>query len=351
VRAGDESFERLRSAIEDLAAGEVTELLAEARAEARSRVRSMLTEAMAQAMLERAREELGRQEPASAREEPVRREPPPEPSPTSPSPAGRVGGLGWYVYCVTRADGAALGELSGVDPDHGATPLREGELTAIVSRVPLADFDEESLRGHLGDMQWLERTARRHEDVLDTVRSVRTVIPMRLCTVYRDEVGVRAMLDREAEALIAALADLDGKAEWGVKVFSLGGEAELEPASGHEAVELDAGTAYMEGRRRDHDRRRLAGRRHDAACASIHERLSAVSVDAQLTAPQRPEMSERQGEMILNGVYLVQDSGQERFHTEISALRAECEPLGLELEPSGPWPAYNFVPQTIGVAR
>ncbi len=338
MRAGDESFERLRSAIEELAAGDVIELLAEARAEARSRVRSMLTEAMAQAMLEGAREELGREMPSRER-------------PTSLPPAPRVDALGWYVYCVTRADGAALGELSGIDPDHGATPLREGPLTAIVSRVPLADFEEESLREHLGDMDWLERTARRHEDVLDAVRSVRTVIPMRLCTVYRDEVGVRTMLDREADALIGGLAELDGKAEWGVKVFALGAEAEPEADGGHHAVESSAGTAYMEGRRREHDRRRRAGRRHDEACASIHARLSAVSIGAQLAVPQRPEMSERHEEMILNGVYLIEDSRQERFHAQISALRAEYEPVGLALEPTGPWPAYNFVPQTIGATR
>jgi hypothetical protein len=355
VRAGDESFERLRSAIEELAAGDVTELLAEARAEARSRVRSMLAEAMAQAMLERAHRELADEQSDRAEH----RVPAPRPAPAQtpaagladPPPAARSGGLGWYVYCVTSADGAALPELPGIDPVHSVTPLREGELTAIVSRVPLADFDEESLREHLADIEWLERTARRHEQVLDAVRSLRTVIPMRLCAVYRDEVGVRAMLDREAEALTQSLAALKGKAEWGVKVFAVGGDASVDVDDRHEVGEAGSGTAYMQGRRREHEHRRHAGRRQEEACAAIHERLSAVSADALLTAPQRPEVSERRGEMILNGVYLIDDSRQERFDAQISALRAEYEPLGLELERTGPWPAYNFVPRTIGAAR
>jgi hypothetical protein len=387
VRAGDESFERLRVAIEELAAGETAELLAQARAEARSRVRGMLTEAIAQAMLERAHEELASeqrrdgaprrpdrptQRPADALQQrpaadalqqrpaadappqPSAADAPPQPSAADgppPPPAPGAGDLGWYVYCITRADGGALPDLSGVDPDHGAMPLREGELTAIVSRVGLSDFDEQSLREHLGDMEWLERTARRHEEVLDAVRSVRTVIPMRLVTVYRDEVGVRAMLDREAGVLIEALTDLEDKAEWGVKVFASGGEAELEVDGHPAAAGSSAGTAYIEGRRREHDRRRRTRSRHDAACASIHERLSAVAVDALLSAPQRPEISERDGEMVLNGVYLVEDGRRGRFHAEISALQAEYEPFGLELEPTGPWPAYNFVPQTIGAAR
>jgi hypothetical protein len=358
VRAGDESFERLRSAIEELAAGDVTELLAEARAEARSRVRSMLSEAMAQAMLERAREELAHEQSGSAdRRPPAHRQRPADPPPAHPErpadspPAPRTSQLGWYVYCITRADGAALPELPGIDPDHGVTPLREGELTAIVSRVPLADFDEQNLREQLGDMEWLERTARHHEQVLDAVRSVRTVVPMRLCTVYRDEVGVRSMLDREAETLIEALKGLDGRAEWGVKVFATGVAGSFEVDGLPEDGVSGTGTAYMEGRRREHDRRRHAGRRQEEACASIHARLRAVSIDALLTAPQRPEVSGRAGEMILNGVYLVEDGRQKRFHAEISALGTEYEPLGLELEPTGPWPAYNFVPETIGAAR
>jgi hypothetical protein len=187
---------------------------------------------------------------------------------------------------------------------------------------------------------------------------------MRLCTVYRDETGVRAMLDRQAEALIEALAGLEGKAEWGVKVFAVGGEGSPDLAGRHSDTEpytepgtatgtgtvTPTGTAYMEGRRREHDRRRNAGRHQEEACAAIHERLSAASADALLTPPQRPEVSQRGGEMILNGVYLVDAGLQERFDAEIVALRAEYEPFGFELEPTGPWPAYNFVPRTIGAA-
>ena len=50
MRAGDESFERLRKAIDELAVGDAAELLSEARAEARARVRSMLSDALAQSI-------------------------------------------------------------------------------------------------------------------------------------------------------------------------------------------------------------------------------------------------------------------------------------------------------------
>jgi hypothetical protein len=54
--------------------------------------------------------------------------------------------------------------------------------------------------------------------------------------------------------------------------------------------------------------------------------------------------------MVLNGVYLIPDDAQKRFHAEVHVLEAEFAPLGVELELTGPWPAYNFVPGTIGAA-
>jgi hypothetical protein len=54
--------------------------------------------------------------------------------------------------------------------------------------------------------------------------------------------------------------------------------------------------------------------------------------------------------MVLNGVYLVGDHDRERFHAEVQALEAEFAPLSVALELTGPWPAYNFVPGTIGAA-
>ena len=63
---------------------------------------------------------------------------------------------------------------------------------------------------------------------------------------------------------------------------------------------------------------------------------------------QRPEVSGRDGDMVLNGVYLVADEDHERFHAELEVLEAEFGSLGVELELTGPWPAYNFVSGAIG---
>lgn len=349
----DDSLERLRAAIDELAAADAADLLAEARIEARARVRATLTDALAHSMLEQLHDQLDKPAPPrtpprshAAKPAPV---PTPAPDPiTSPPRAKPSGERAWYVYGVVAADTELEGELPGVDPARPLTILSEGALAAVASQVPLEEFDEARLREHLADMVWVEATARAHEAVLEDVRRQATVIPMRMCTVYRTEGGVREMLTREAESLRDALDHLEGKDEWGVKVFTdfarAGGETHDVDATAGEG----AGAAYMERVRTERELRDRALEVAEEAAARIHDRLSAVAADAQVIPLQRPEVSGHSGDMILNGVYLVADDAAEGFHDAVDALQSEFELHGIDLTLTGPWPAYNFVPGTIG---
>jgi hypothetical protein len=197
-------------------------------------------------------------------------------------------------------------------------------------------------------MAWVEATARAHEGVLEQTREQVTVVPMRMCTVYRAEAGVREMLRREAVALTEALTHLDGKTEMGVKVFA--DRTQVKSQAEPEIEGPDAGTAYMQRRRRERDRAEEDAERLARAAEEVHERLVAVVAEARLTPVQRPEATGRAGEMILNGVYLVEDDSLDHFAREVSELQDTFGPSGLRLELTGPWPAYNFVPDAIGAA-
>jgi hypothetical protein len=349
VQAGDESCERLRAAIDAAAVGDVASLVAEARDEARARVRAMLTEALTQAMVERAREALE----LSRRPEQLEQLAP-SAAPGSQRLAAdhdAVGPCGLYVYCVAcaQADGAPAG-LEGIAPGRRVTVVHHGALAAFVSEVPLEEFGEERLREQLADMGWLERTARAHEAVVDAIRKRHTLVPMRLCSIFRDESGVREMLGREAAALGDALVYLERKTEWGVKAF-------IDP--GHVAApEMDAGAvtpgfegaAYMKRRLRERHEDARANRELELAAAQIHGRLQSVAVEGRASPSQRPEVSGHPGQMILNGVYLVEDEHQQSFKSEVEELGTRFERMGVEVVLTGPWPAYNFVRGTIGAA-
>jgi gas vesicle protein GvpL/GvpF len=338
----DAVLARLRRAIGELAAQDAHMLLDEARAEAQAQVRELLARALRDSMLTAIEAEMPGVSEPDGRLLPILQ----APGTAVPSrEAARSASRALYVYGVVSGD-LTLGALPvGVDGVGIVHAVSEARLTALVSEVAGADFDEQRLREHLGDMAWVQDTARRHELVLEAIGALATVIPMRMCTVYPSEDEIRQLLAREARALREGLRYLEGKAEWGVKVFS-------DPFAGAQpgADRGTSGADYMRGRLRDREARANAAQRAEDAARHVHEVLDTVAEDSVIVSPQVHEHRDPAGELLLNGVYLVQDASREDFRAQARALARSFVELGIELELTGPWPAYNFVPGTIGAA-
>jgi hypothetical protein len=333
--------DRLQAALAELAAEDLDALIVEARREARERVREQLVDALADALLDQAGRRLAPGGRAPAPPHRAKRAVPPASS-AATEPAAEQTVL--YVYCVVAADTALPADLPSIDPTGPPRLICHDDLAAVVSEVPMAEFGEERLRAHLADMEWLERAARSHELALEAIGQAATLIPMRLCSLYRDQAGVVVMLEREASALRTGLTHLEGKTEWGVKAFATPLGQPSAPASG------DSGTDYMQRRRDDRDRRQSAAQEQHDSCVAIHEQLAGAASDALTSPLQRPEVSGHPGQMMLNGVYLVEDERRPAFLALVEQLQADHAALGIELQATGPWPAYNFVPGTIGAA-
>ena len=345
--SGEAQFEHLPRRLEELAAEDAAEVLEEARAEARQRVRALLADALSRSMLDWLGERAEDRGPASSSS------PPTSPAVAPAAGADEHAGVVWYVYGVARKRAASWRlELDGVDPEHPVQAVAAGPLVAFASQVPRREFDDEQLRENLGDPEWVERLARGHERVLEELCDRGTVIPMRVCTVFRTEGGIDALLEREANALEDALSRLEARTEWGVKVFFDPGSRprQSEDASSGSAGSGASGTAYLEHRRQQRDRRTRSEAEASRAAEQIHRRLAGVAAECVLRPPQRREVSGHQGEMIVNGAYLVDVNAREGFHRELERLRREFAPDGLELVATGPWPPYNFVPAALGAA-
>jgi hypothetical protein len=248
---------------------------------------------------------------------------------------------GWYVYGVLSAetDAALFGSVSGVDAAPVKLVKADG-LAAIVSRVPLREFDEEPLRRNLEVREWLEEKAHAHDDVLALAVGRAVLVPLRFGAVYRSEDGVREMLQQRSEELSAALRNLRGRVELGVKAFLI----ESDDPRG-DVPAATTGRDYLLQKQRARSREADVDAARREAVGAVHERLASVADDARANPPQHPELSGRRERMALNGAYLVPVERQEEFHEAVAALRQAYEPAGIELVVTGPWPPYNFVPQ------
>jgi len=181
-------------------------------------------------------------------------------------------------------------------------------------------------------------------------------VPMRLCTIYRSEGHVRELLEREHDVFADALARLEGKTEWGVKVIAepgaLESAAERESGTGGASPEeLSAGAAYMREKSRAARRRDAVDRVAETWAQDVHDRVAEHAVEALLNPLQNPEVSGHTGDMLLNGVYLVDDRSAAEFHSALDRLATEYQPHGVAVELTGPWPPYNFVKGSIEAAR
>lgn len=340
-----EELERLRTALSAFGMERADELLASARDEALERARSILVTEMTRALLDGAGARLGSGQRAR---DGRRRSPSPAPSP----PPADASDTALYVYGVGSSEAeeldGAVREGLGVASAPPFT-LREGELAAIASTVPLAEFDEGRLRENLNDVEWLERVARAHEEVLERALRAATVVPLRLCTMYRDAQHVRAMLAREEPVFREALARLRGKTEWGVKMIAEPGALEraLNGAEHERLEDVPTGVAYLRERGRQARAREDLDELAARLAADVHDELAARAEEALLNPLQNPEVSGHEGDMLLNGAYLVADAELPAFRQQCERLTGAFAPRGVVVELTGPWPPYNFVRSTL----
>lgn len=213
-----------------------------------------------------------------------------------------------YVYAVCRPFDAALqAQLTGV---AGAPPklLTHHGLVAVVSVVPEADFAEEALRQRKEDRDWLAATARAHHAVVDALTAVTSPLPLRPATVFRDDSGVRVMIEKHEDEFRRALDRFDGRVEWNVKVS-------------------------LEGREKDDED---GWRNARAFTGRLHRALSRHAEDHRLYASPS----------VLDAAYLVTREDSEQFVELVDRAKSGVD--GPRVELTGPWAVYSFCGSSTG---
>jgi len=244
-----------------------------------------------------------------------------------------------WLYAVTGAlPPRALAGIMGVDGEP-VRPIGHEQTVAVAGTVPSAEFGQPALTGNLEDLDWLAATARAHDAVVRAVARAGATVPLRLATICRDDRGVWEMLRDRAAELDAVLSTLSGRAEWGAKVYL----AERPVVAS--VPRAESGTAYLHRRRAQLSAQRERAWTADQQADEMHRELAALAVATCRHPAQDPRLSARSAAMLLNGAYLVDDLRAAEFTATAGELNARY--TGIELELTGPWPAYSFT----GAAR
>ncbi|GAA1725672.1 GvpL/GvpF family gas vesicle protein [Streptomyces yatensis] len=259
-----------------------------------------------------------------------------------------------YAYAVVRdtaAPQAPLDALTALEDVPGVAgepvvAVRHQGLAVLAGAVPAEDFDEGPLRERLEDMAWLEKVARTHQRVVDTVGAESCVIPVRLATVCQGEEGLRRMLATGRERFASALDRLEGRVEWGVKAYAATPAPQEPPAPDGPPAGTPNAPGGMSGRdylRRRKAQRQAAERRWgdtEEGARLVHETLSGLAERARLHPPQDPRLSGVSDRNVLNAAYLVRREDGAAFAERVGELAGRTAALRVEL--TGPWAPYSF---------
>ena len=281
---------------------------------------------------------------------------PPPPMPGKPAQVvsaikSDMEGEGFYLYAVTRRGGVTVGSGPGIDPAKRIYTLPYQNIQAIVSKVDLSEFGEDELKSNLNDPVWLEDKVRAHQSVLEFYSQAGALVPMRFCTIYLTEARIEALLEEYSSSFSAALEDLTGKQEIGLKIFCDAQRlaqrvTETNPtilARKTDVAKKSSGLAYFAKKKLEEQIGEEAERWNLASTQDSHNRLGACSEKSVILPMQTKEATGRGEEMVLNSAHLVAAEKMAGFRKELEALETEYGPVGFDYVLTGPWPPYNFV--------
>lgn len=256
-----------------------------------------------------------------------------------------------YLYGVVPAGQAV--------PAGGPAALQAvpfASLVALVERVPSSEFAGDALEQRLQRLDWIVPLARRHEAVLEDIMRHGPVIPARLCTLFSSADALAGSLGESAERLDETLRWLDGRQEWGVKVYCdearlhvLVGSADAQAlALEASAAAASAGQAYVLRKQRDARVAEVVAARIDEALDEVMAALALAVIDTRYRPTLTEAATGRREAMVLSAALLVEDYARDDLHAIAAELAERLAPEGIAVELSGPWPPYAFCEDDAG---
>jgi len=282
-------------------------------------------------------------------------------------PAGRQG---FYLYCLRKKNPVLVKAVKTIDMDSTSSP-QEGEvftlayegLEAVVSEVSLGKFSSEKIQKKAEeDVNWIKGKAQIHEHVIEQAMGagvkIVPVIPMKFGTIFKTKKNLEEMLKKNCAKFKKVLKNLEGKQEWGVKVYlneevfekHLGEGSEAVVRKEKEIASLPKGMDFFAKKQIEEIIKKEKNREIEGVFKEIFENLQKLSVEASQGKNLDKALTGKEEQMVLNLNLLIKEEKVEEFQKEVKGLKTRYQNpaqrgqnQGLIIQESGPWPPYNFV--------
>lgn len=221
---------------------------------------------------------------------------------------------------------------------------------AVVGKVSEDEFNEENLKRRLTDLEWVKTKTGIHEKVIEGIMKNACVLPFKFAVLFNTEDNLKAMLEEHIREFKDGLKYLEGKEEWGVKIYC---ETErLESfliKNDDEALKIDReinssspGKAFLLKKKKDELLIILINKKINEYGQTSFDKLREQSIRTRINKLLPKEVTERKDDMILNSAFLIEKNKVNDFMGILDMLRVQYEDGRVFFDCTGPWPAYNF---------
>lgn len=253
-----------------------------------------------------------------------------------------------YIFCVTSEPPL----LQQYQLQKGICVVDVDGLFVTTMDVTDNDFAENQLQSNLSDVVWLDTKVREHLDVITSImQHVKSLIPFNFGTLYKSESSLIQFIIKYAEEFKKNLVYLEEKEEWAVKLYCNKNKiVENITHLSKKVSDINAliqnssmGKAYILGKKKNEIIENEIINIYNTYSKKIFTKLSILSEEFRFNPIPNNETLEKEDDMILNVVLLLNKANVESFIETSDQLIIQHQNIGLNIEISGPWPCYSFI--------
>jgi len=238
-----------------------------------------------------------------------------------------------HLYGVTRPPGPSresFHDLTGVDGIAAVEPIECAGLICWISRVPETDFARDLAR-NMQDLEWLAAASTRHQEAVSAIARGTDILPARFGLEFSNDQSLRSHIETRRAALKADFERVQGRQEWGVKVFAL-------PAAQLPKKKFRTGKEYLQAKSA------LLGAVSGPPDPALLEFAEALESIADQIA-EGGKFAAARRDLEFHKVFLMKRSDRPKLEALIRGYSRKWKGRK-RVECTGPWPPFSFVTQT-----
>ncbi|MFB4164466.1 GvpL/GvpF family gas vesicle protein [Alteribacillus sp. JSM 102045] len=260
-----------------------------------------------------------------------------------------------YLYAFIPSneyERTELESLEGMEAPYEVEFWSFQEITAVVTRVPEKDYSEANLQNNVENLQWLQKKAYHHHNLMNQLHTHFTVLPLKFGTIHETKSRLEKIVEDQEKNILSLFDRLKNKEEWNVKIYadkdqfvSSFMESNPEVTKKKEKIDqLSPGKQFFEKKKMNQWINEEAEENMTTLCKEFHKKLKQYSVGTKLKKNWEKKVTGRKEEMCWNSVYLVDKDNKGAFLDLLKSKKEEVEnkKTGMIYEVTGPWPAYHF---------